>query len=76
METIAKKATAQSRLAQLETESQNIIENYLKQVATDANSLNLKNLQSKLKEVRSEQWQLFDKLAPRAEFLTRFSAAA
>ncbi len=76
METTTKYTPAESRLAQLEAEGQNIINAYLKQVTVDANSVTLKKLQNQLKEVRAEQWQLFDKTTARIEFVTRFSAAA
>jgi hypothetical protein len=65
METISKQTEIERRLGQLETESQSIIESYLQQVTLDANSLTIKTLQSKLKDVRKEQWKLFNKLSPR-----------
>jgi hypothetical protein len=76
METITKENTANSRLAQLETESRQIIDSYLQQVSVDANSAILKNLQSKLKEVRAQQWQLFNKISPMLANSTRLSNAA
>ena len=75
METTIKESPAMRRLAQLETESQFIIDSYLKQVAIDANSIMIKNLQTRLKELRSEQWKLFDVLYPYA-FGVNLSAAA
>ena len=58
METIAKNPKSAMRLAELETESKNIIDNYLKQVAIDADSPVIKTLRNRLKELRTEQWQL------------------
>jgi mannose/cellobiose epimerase-like protein (N-acyl-D-glucosamine 2-epimerase family) len=76
METITKQTSSEARLAQLEAEGQNIIETYLKQVIIDANSIVLKNLQNKLKEVRAEQWKIFDKHAPSIGRNMSFPAAA
>lgn len=76
METISKQTAAERRLAQLEAEGQNIIDTYIKQVTVDANSVILKKLQSKLKEVRAEQWQLFDKQGHQIIQTPRFYAAA
>ncbi len=52
---------SQRRLAELETEGQSIIDMYLKQVKADANSPLIKKLLDRLKAVRSEQWQIFEK---------------
>ena len=60
MKTTANITPTERRLTQLETESQNIIDAYLKQIITDANSPVIKNLQNKLKAVRNEQWQIFE----------------
>ena len=66
MKTTAEDSPTQRRLAQLETESQNIIDNYLKQVTVNVNSPAIKDLQNKLKTVRTEQWQLFESLQTEA----------
>ena len=75
METTAKEPPDKKRLAQLETEGQHIIDSYLKQVTVDANAVLLKTLQNRLKEVRAEQWKIFDKITP-VIAAVRLSAAA
>ena len=76
MNTIAINTPTDRRLAELETESQSIIEAYLTQVNTDAKSPNIKTLQNKLRDVRTEQWQLFDKTNSLLFINGRISAAA
>ena len=61
-----KNATTESpierRLAELDTEAENIIISYQKQIIIDADSPIIQNLQKRLKAVRTEQWLHFEKL--------------
>ncbi len=76
MKTIAKNIPIDRRLAELEAESQNIIEAYLKQVIADAKSPTIKTLLSQLQDVRAEQWQLFEKAGPTLTFEVQAAVAA
>lgn len=58
METITKNTKSSARLAELETESASIIEQYLRQVVIDPNAAVIKTLRNRLKDLRAEQWQL------------------
>ena len=64
------------RLAELEAEGQKIIDTYRDQVIIDANSPIIKKLQERLKAVRSEQWQIFDKQYLRVEPVQALTIAA
>lgn len=61
MKTTAIDPAAEKRLAQLETESQSIIDAYLKLITTDVHSPVIKDLQNKLIDVRNEQWKIFER---------------
>ena len=62
MKTIAKHTPADRRLAELESESHSIINTYIEQVKINADSPIIKKLQNRLKEIRIEQWSLFDEV--------------
>jgi len=61
MKTTAIDPATEKRLAQLETESQSIIDAYLKLITTDVHSPVIKDLQNKLIDVRNEQWKIFER---------------
>ena len=63
MKTIPKHTPVDRRLAELESESHDIINTYIEQVKINADSLIIKKLQNRLKEIRIEQWKLFDSAA-------------
>jgi hypothetical protein len=62
METTAMDKEILQRLANLNTDCEKIFAAYLKEVAKDVHSEELKSLQEQLQAIRDEQWKIFDQI--------------
>ncbi|HWB62915.1 MAG TPA: hypothetical protein VG603_05335 [Chitinophagales bacterium] len=62
MKSTAKYEETSRRLAELERESSDLINSYLSQVATNADSPGIKKLQERLDAIRREQMHLYEVL--------------